>query len=239
MKNKGEEKVCTYCNSRLPIAKFKPKKDGSRFERCLACVTKISKEGIPFIDTDEWKAIDGYKGVYIVNREGEVINRKLNLTMTSKLDSHGYYILNLSLDGNKTKFYIHRLIATYFIPNPENKPTVNHIDGIKTNNSLSNLEWATYKENNNHAFDTGLIGKGENHHFYGKKGELCHNSKQVISNDTGQIFESVEAAAIHYGISRPHMSSMLTGSRRNKLNVSFYSPTQFTNRQTITTYGNR
>lgn len=66
----------------------------------------------------------------------------------------------LCLAGNKPLGgYIHRIAATTFIPNPENKRTVNHIDGDKTNNHISNLEWATYQENARHAFDTGLLFK--------------------------------------------------------------------------------
>jgi hypothetical protein len=87
-------------------------------------------------------------------------------------------VFGLRNENKETKkVYLHRILAELFIPNPENKPCVNHKDGVKYNNSLSNLEWCTYQENNNHAFDTGLQKKGSEHHLYGKKGIDCHNHK--------------------------------------------------------------
>ncbi len=71
-------------------------------------------------------------------------------------DSDGYVILKLSLDGVTHSKKAHRLVALAFIPNPHNKPTVNHIDGCKWNNTVNNLEWASYTENNEHARRLGL-----------------------------------------------------------------------------------
>ena len=71
--------------------------------------------------------------------------------------SCGYLFVNLQIAKNKKKaFSVHRLVATYFIPNPENKPEVNHIDGNKKNNVVTNLEWTTRQENELHAFREGL-----------------------------------------------------------------------------------
>jgi hypothetical protein len=97
--------------------------------------------------------------------------------MLPQIDSHGYIVFGLRKNKETKKVYLHRILAESFIPNPENKPCVNHKDGVKYNNSLENLEWCTYQENNIHAFDNGLQKRGKEHHFYGKKGKNCHNHK--------------------------------------------------------------
>lgn len=68
----------------------------------------------------------------------------------------GYKILSLTFDGNRKTYKVHRLVALAFIPNPENKPEVNHKDGNKSNNNLDNLEWSTTSENTKHAHENGL-----------------------------------------------------------------------------------
>jgi len=83
--------------------------------------------------------------------------------MKSSVWNKGYKMLILCKNGKEKAMQVHRLIATAFIPNPLNKPQVNHIDGNKINNSVSNLEWVTARENTQHAFRLGLMAvpKGE------------------------------------------------------------------------------
>lgn len=92
---------------------------------------------------------------YAVTPDGRVYT--LNDCKFMKLaNDNGYLRVNLCKDGKKYRWAVHRLVALAYIPNPESKRTVNHIDGNKTNNHVSNLEWATYKEQTAHAIATGL-----------------------------------------------------------------------------------
>lgn len=120
---------------------------------------------------EEWKDVVGYEGVYEVSNYGRVRTHKNKTTYTSrhgirhwkqrilkeKAKNNRDVRISLWKDGKSKDYLVHRLVAEAFIPNPANKPTVNHIDGNPRNNYVENLEWATYQENNNHAFDNKLI----------------------------------------------------------------------------------
>lgn len=84
------------------------------------------------------------------------IDKSYSRKLKPLVDSKGYHYIDLKKDGERRCPKIHRLVALAFIPNPENKPQVNHIDGCKTNNSVENLEWATNTENRTHAIANGL-----------------------------------------------------------------------------------
>ena len=117
-----------------------------------------------------WKDVVGYEGMYEISSFGRVrsverkvarpdgngdlkiYQRELLLQPTPK----GYLRVQISRDGYRKNCMVHRLAATAFIPNPENKAEVNHRDGNKKNNNISNLEWATASENQTHAYETGL-----------------------------------------------------------------------------------
>ena len=93
---------------------------------------------------------------YSVSNFGRVRNNKTNKILSPR-NLQGYQRVAFYVDGKPTDFRIHRLVAKAFIPNPENKPQVNHINGNKSDNHVNNLEWCTNGENVRHALRTGLI----------------------------------------------------------------------------------
>lgn len=95
----------------------------------------------------EWKLIEGFDGIYSVSNYGEVRNNKTGKLMKLRKNEKGYLRTSLTKNGNQKSVRVHRLVAQAFIPNPENKPQVNHIDFNKENNCVSNLEWVTNQEN--------------------------------------------------------------------------------------------
>lgn len=160
-----------------------------------------------------WKDIEGYEGRYQVSNLGRVKSIKhydsrghlrAERVLKPTNDWDGYLRVNLYKNRVQVNKTIHRLVAEAFIPNPENKPTVNHIDENKTNNNVNNLEWATMKEQNSHG--TRLKRFSES------------NSKPIIAIDiaNGEYTEynSGKECAIQLGLNHGHISSVLKGKRR-------------------------
>lgn len=102
--------------------------------------------------------------------------------LTNRRDKNWYLYVSMPINWKFTNFKCHRLVGIYFIPNPENKPQINHIDGNKKNNDISNLEWVTIKENHQHAYKTWLHKNNNfqnNHPHIWKFWKLNHQSKSV------------------------------------------------------------
>ena len=144
----------------------------------------------------EYKEIFGYDGIYEVCSDGNVISKYFNKRKILKqgLMTSGYKMVTLQKDCKQKSFSIHRLLAIYFLPNPNNLPQVNHIDGNKLNNSLCNLEWCTQSENMQHMYDIGLKTY-KPLHYKGKFGSEHNRSKKVICVETGEIFGSMSEAS--------------------------------------------
>ena len=110
-------------------------------------------------DSEVWKDVAGYEGYYQVSNKGNVHSvarvssqgKKCGgLTLKPRNVGYGYLQVSLYKNGKMKQKFIHRLVAEAFIPNPESLPQINHIDEVKTNNELSNLEWCTREYNNNY-----------------------------------------------------------------------------------------
>lgn len=145
--------------------------------------------------------IAGYEGLYSIDKNGDIFGYKKQLFLSTVLKKRGYVGLSLCKDGVSKNHELHRLLALAFIPNPEKKPQVNHINGIKHDNRLENLEWCTAKENVAHALKLGLreTPKGESHCYYGKP---AHNRKKIINLMTGAIYESITEASKQLSLRR-------------------------------------
>ena len=105
-----------------------------------------------------WRPVIGYENNYVVSNLARIKNTR-SLRMLKPINSRGYTLVSLCKNGIIKSTRIHRIVALAFIPNPHNKPFINHKNGNKNDNSIENLEWCTYKENLQHSWDTGLRKK--------------------------------------------------------------------------------
>ena len=106
---------------------------------------------------EEWRDIPGYESFYQVSNLGNVRSIRFNKVRNMKSwDSHGYRAVELCINNNRYIVGVHQLVALAFIPNPENKPEVNHKDRNRSNNNVENLEWVTQSENVAHAYRNGV-----------------------------------------------------------------------------------
>lgn len=135
----------------------------------------------------EWKKMI-YKGrdlgnYYLISNHGEIKSIKTNHIRKLSFSDRGYLICVISLGSRSKKICarVHRAVAETFIPNPDNLPEVNHLDGDKSNNVVSNLEWCSSKENTRHAVKNGLR--------VAAKGERCYTAK--LTNDDVEYIRNV------------------------------------------------
>lgn len=97
-----------------------------------------------------WRHIVGFEEYYLVSDSGQVWSLRRHKVLKPKIDRYGYEVVGLSINGKSYHRTVHRLVAQAFIPNPNNLPTVNHINEDKTDNRVSNLEWTSIADNDNH-----------------------------------------------------------------------------------------
>ena len=168
--------------------------------------------------------INGEETHYRIRSNGEIISteyqgkkRKIPHIMIGGIDKDGYRLVTLTHNKVKRTYRIHRLVAEYFIPNPFNKPEVNHKDGNKLNNDISNLEWAYQWENSEHAVITGLksgVNSSEYIHLVCQLLESNLYSMKEISNITGIEYELV--VKIHSGYCYKHIADQYKISNYNQ-----------------------
>lgn len=157
---------------------------------------------------EEWREVLGYEGLYEVSNIGRIRTTK-GVAKKPGIGSNGYYRVSLSKNGVKIWHSVHRLVAIAFLPNPENKPCVNHIDNDRLNPIVNNLEWCTYQENTDHAVKIGVHG------MIGRFG-ADHNRSIAIESfnlKTGQslIFGSGREAARKLGLHQACVTACVKG----------------------------
>jgi hypothetical protein len=166
---------------------------------------KEHQTNIVNLEGEIWKPVVGYEGLYEVSNMGRVKSCARSytrvdgatITLKEKLFQQcknvwGYPMCNLWKNKIKKNIPVHRIVATTFIPNLENKRTVNHKNGIRDDNRLDNLEWATYSEQHIHAFEKlGRVNSQQ-----GKTGELSASFRAVLQIDriTGEIISKFNGA---------------------------------------------
>jgi len=174
------------------------------------------------------KEIEGFEN-YCVTEDGEIWSKLSQVFLRKNINTKGYYCLNLYNNNGKSQIRVHRIVGLNLIPNPLNLPCLNHIDGNKLNNHVSNLEWCTQKGNMQHAWRTGLCFVNENHKIAAAK--LCaakfganhKDSKKVINTLTGKIHDSIKDAYLERGGSRSYLSEALSGRRKNNTVYEYYT----------------
>jgi len=191
-------------------------------------LAKLKREAFAYASTlmsnykkEVWKDIVGYVGLYKVSSKGRVRSVERYLIyrpgeyrlLTGRIlklnrNTCGYFQVRLYLNGKHKTVTVHRLVLTTFGANPLKKPSINHIDGCKTNNDYENLEWVTNQENIIHAVDSGLkpLSQGEN-----------HRSSKLKAKDVLDILIKVKEGrkkteiAREYGINRSSLYGIIQG----------------------------
>ena len=173
---------------------------------------------------EEFRDIQDYEGMYQVSNYGRVKSIRNNKILKTSPNTYNYFGTTLSNNGNRKQVYLHIEVAKAFIPNPLNKPTINHEDGNKKNNRIDNLSWATYSEQLNHSYKNDLRKKplGKLNPMYKKTGKKHHKSKPIYQYDLDGNFlrewENAYEIKRQLGIAQGNINQCCLGKTRKSHN---------------------
>lgn len=174
------------------------------------------------MEEEIWKDIEEYEGLYQVSNMGNVksVNRKVKNSlsksgyieiksqiMKQKQRKDGYMYIQLSKNGKSKGFFVHRLVAKAFIPNPENKPYIDHINTIRNDNRIENLRWATREEND--------------HNPITLKNRIGKCGIKIKCLNTGEIFISGSEAGRKLGVDVSEIIKCCKGKRKSAKGYRF------------------
>ena len=182
----------------------------AKFARVSPRTVKNYWQAITISSEETWVSIPDYS-MYEISKTGALRKSCENnqyKILKQRVDRAGYMTVRLYKNSKSSTQLVHRLLALTYIPNEQSKSCVNHINGNKLDNSLSNLEWSTHAENIQHAYNTGLVVK---------------MGKSVIDNCSGQTFKSIKEAADFNLISYSTCKNYLNGKRKNPTCLTYMS----------------
>lgn len=161
-----------------------------------------------------WKTIKGFEN-YKVSNTGKVFSLAKNRVMKPWTINSGYYVIALVDRGVSNRILVHRLVALNFIPNPLNKPQVNHIDGNKLNNNVDNLEWTTASENINH---NKVLGRLDTHTARAELNKVQTKAVNQLDIETGKViatYNTIREASKETGSQDGKITMVCQGKRKS------------------------
>jgi len=166
-----------------------------------------------------WSRIKGYDG-YSISSDGRIRNDKTNRIKSTRINKDGYPVVDLYTNGKRYTERVHRLVATTFIPNPYNKPQVNHLDGNKCNSARDNLEWCTNSENMMHAYTNGFAKPSRS--MLGRKNPNGGRPGRAVRiKETGEIFSSITECEKAINGNNRHICDCLSGRQNTHRGYHF------------------
>lgn len=164
---------------------------------------------------DKWKNVREHPN-YSVNEHGEILNNNTKRLLKTTRFSNGYEYVTLCDENGHHKKLVHRLVADAFIDNPNNYDVINHINGVKSDNRVGNLEWCTQSENMKHAYRLGLQKPIAAQIEYSLSRSAEQRKRPVRNVETGKCYSSIVECAMAEGITHSAVSMHLAGRIRKR-----------------------
>ena len=161
---------------------------------------------------EEWRDVVGYEGLYQVSNIGLVKSMQTwrgtrERILKEKRADNGYCLVEIYKSKERKTHLIHRIVAEAFIPNPDNKPEIDHIDGTRDNNKIDNLRWCTRKENHNFP----IYRKRRSNVMIGRTGKSNGKSRAVVCIDTSVVYFGTREAQRMTGVNQGSISAVCRG----------------------------